>query len=610
MAINLATNTFTFNGNNNTITGFNSVTIQGSGADATLTGGPGNDTLIGGDGNDVLIGGGGDDILRGKGGDDILDGGAGNDQLFGGAGDDILLVSSGTDTLDGVTDPLGDTASFINAGSYDNDGITGVTATANSTNVPVQEDFTHNFGGVTSLTTFLNIQNLTGSNFNDTLIGDSANNTLSGGLGNDRLTGGAGNDTLNGNGGTDTAVYSGAYLPGNYTISVDTSGNGTVTDNRPTSPDGTDTLSSIEFIQFSNGTFRTDTQTFVPNGPADIPPVVTTSGGTTAALEQVAIAVDGGLTVSDADSPNLASATVSITGGFAGSEDLLSFTNQNGISGSYNSATGVLTLSGSSSVANYQAALRSVTYTDQSDTPNTANRTISFSANDGTLSSNIGTKTVSVTAVNDAPVEDLNGAGPGTSATLGYTENDPATAIAPAATVTDVDSADFNGGSLTVGFTANGAAEDQLTIQNQGTGAGQIGVSGGTVSYGGTAIGTFTGGTNGSNLVVSFNSAAATPGAVQALERAIQYANSSDAPSTLARTLTFTLVDGDGTANGGADTGTATATINITAVNDAPVATITPASYSATEQTTLDLKNNGLAISDVDAGTGSVTATL
>ena len=53
-----------------------------------------------------------------------------------------------------------------------------------------------------------------------------------------------------------------------------------------------------------------------------------------------------------------------------------------------------------------------------------------------------------------------------------------------------------------------------------------------------------------------------------------------------------------------------TATINITAVNDAPVATITPTSYSATEQTSLNLKNTGLSISDVDAGSSSVSVTL
>src|SRR5205814_718628 len=50
--------------------------------------------------------------------------------------------------------------------------------------------------------------------------------------------------------------------------------------------------------------------------------------------------------------------------------------------------------------------------------------------------------------------------------------------------------------------------------------------------------------------------------------------------------------------------------INITAVNDAPVATITPTTYSATEQTDLVLQGTGLSISDVDAASGSMTVTL
>ena len=43
--------------------------------------------------------------------------------------------------------------------------------------------------------TYYSIENLTGSNFNDTLTGDGGNNVLDGGLGNDTLDGGAGVDT-------------------------------------------------------------------------------------------------------------------------------------------------------------------------------------------------------------------------------------------------------------------------------------------------------------------------------------------------------------------------------------------------------------------------------
>ena len=85
---------------------------------------------------------------------------------------------------------------------------------------------------------------------------------------------------------------------------------------------------------------------------------------------------------------------------------MLGFTNQNGITGSYSATTGVLTLSGSSSVANYQTALRSVTYFNSSDNPSQT-RTISYQVDDGSAAndaSNVVTSTVSVTPVNDAPL--------------------------------------------------------------------------------------------------------------------------------------------------------------------------------------------------------------
>ena len=68
--------------------------------------------------------------------------------------------------------------------------------------------------------------------------------------------------------------------------------------------------------------------------------------------------------------------------------------------------------------------------------------------------------------------------------------------------------------------------------------------------------------------------------------------------------------DNGNTGTGGDLVSVATSTINITAVNDAPVATITPVSYANTEQVALNLKNNGLSISDVDAGSGSMSVTL
>ena len=131
-------------------------------------------------------------------------------------------------------------------------------------------------------------------------------------------------------------------------------------------------------------------------------PVLAASGGTTAHTENVPVVVDSGITVTDADSANLASGTVTIGAGYTAGQDVLGFTTQNGITGSWNAPT--MTLTGSATKADWQTALRSVTYTNTSDTPDTGDRTLNFVVNDGTLDSNTAAKTVTVTAVNDAPV--------------------------------------------------------------------------------------------------------------------------------------------------------------------------------------------------------------
>ena len=69
---------------------------------------------------------------------------------------------------------------------------------------------------------------------------------------------------------------------------------------------------------------------------------------------------------------NLVSASISIAGGYANGKDQLSFVNQPGITGNWIAATGVLNLSGGATVAQYQAALRSVTFQSSSTTSGAA----------------------------------------------------------------------------------------------------------------------------------------------------------------------------------------------------------------------------------------------
>ncbi|MGN6799381.1 MAG: beta strand repeat-containing protein, partial [Gaiellaceae bacterium] len=99
-------------------------------------------------------------------------------------------------------------------------------------------------------------------------------------------------------------------------------------------------------------------------------------------------------------------ATVAITGNFQSTEDVLGYTNDGAtmgnISASYNAATGVLTLTSggaTATVGQWRAALAAVTYLDNVSSPNTATRTISFVANDGSVDSATATRTVAITAV-------------------------------------------------------------------------------------------------------------------------------------------------------------------------------------------------------------------
>ncbi len=118
----------------------------------------------------------------------------------------------------------------------------------------------------------------------------------------------------------------------------------------------------------------------------------------------VAIA-DADAALSDIDSATLSSLTVTITNLRDGTaESLAADTRGTSITASYDSGTGVLTLSGTDSVTNYQQVLRTVSYRNTAANPDTTARSITFVANDGTLDSNAGTTTVTIAASNNAPV--------------------------------------------------------------------------------------------------------------------------------------------------------------------------------------------------------------
>lgn len=201
---------------------------------------------------------------------------------------------------------------------------------------------------------------------------------------------------------------------------------------------------------------------------------------------------------------------------------------------------------------------------------------------------------ITVSGVNAPPViSNLNGD------SVAYTEGSLPVLldVGGNATVTDSDSANFNGGNVTASISANrSAGEDVLSIVNQGSGAGQIGVSVSTVTYAGVVIGTLAGGTGSNDLVISLNGNA-TPAAVQALIRALSYQNNNNAdPSTLTRTVNVSVNDGAG------GVGTAALSVTVTGVNDAPTLTATGGSVTYTENGSAVALFSGATVNTVEAG--------
>src|SRR5581483_8091461 len=154
------------------------------------------------------------------------------------------------------------------------------------------------------------------------------------------------------------------------------------------------------------------------------------------------------ITTSDPDNTTLTGATIAIAANYVSGEDILGFTNQSGITGNFDGGTGVLTLSGAATLANYQNALQTIRYQNTSDNPTTLTRTVTFQVNDGSANnflSNIITRNIAITAVNDPPV--LAGI-EGTA--LAYTENDPATPITVTLTTADVDNNNLTGATVSI----------------------------------------------------------------------------------------------------------------------------------------------------------------
>jgi Ca2+-binding RTX toxin-like protein len=271
----------------------------------------------------------------------------------------------------------------------------------------------------------------------------------------------------------------------------------------------------------------------------------------------------GAPSITDVDGDHLSSATVQITGGkFSSNEsstadDHLGHGAGGAISGliggtnitlSWDAATSTLTLTGYDTLANYQTALANIRYWATGDNPTNyglnTNRTITWTISDGTPdvpggAINSGTTTITLSAVNDAPV---NG-------TVSSATGNEDTAIA--VTGLQISDPDANPALDTVTVTLT-VTKGVLTLLTNVS----LGLTAGEISGNGTASVTITATLNAINATL-----AASNGLV------------FTAPANVNGTDTLTVVtnDGGGNGSGGPLSDTDGYTITITAVNDAPV---------------------------------------
>jgi hypothetical protein len=308
----------------------------------------------------------------------------------------------------------------------------------------------------------------------------------------------------------------------------------------------------VRFLSEGGGSVRAGSQV---NGFLPAPVIGNFSGAISYTENGASIPIGSSATITDVDSPNFSQGVLRINLKSGGSSDdrLRIRTQGTGagqinvqgnqvrtgtvVLGTFTGGVGttplVVTLTGQATAYRVQLILGNVVFYNVSDKPTTAVRTlrVSVSDSDGYLSAP-AFKKISVIAVNDAPQLGLSGS-------ISYARDAGAIYFAAAATVGDVDSANFSGGRLRVRITGGASSSNRLAI-----GAGFTIDAHYNVLRNGVIIGQRT--SNGyaqHELIITFNTKV-TPSIAQQLVRAITFQTVGGSAGQ--RTILFSLSDGDG----------------------------------------------------------------
>lgn len=184
--------------------------------------------------------------------------------------------------------------------------------------------------------------------------------------------------------------------------------------------------------------------------------------------------VSSQLRITDVDDGNLRSATVQITDNYQNGEDVLALDDSHsGISdANFNATTGTLNITGTGTLAEFEAALKAVTYENIGGNSGDAERTVTITVSDESDQSNSLTQTIQVTPVNDAPTA-TDDAGAIAAIPTGsglLAEVEPNNAIATAQNIDGEWSLDFN--SNITDFSGNNTSTTipHVTISGSGDG--------------------------------------------------------------------------------------------------------------------------------------------
>jgi N-acetylglucosamine-6-sulfatase len=191
-----------------------------------------------------------------------------------------------------------------------------------------------------------------------------------------------------------------------------------------------------------------------------------------------------------------------------------------------------------------QMILRRLSFSSSSEKPNVSPRTLTLRIIDGRNAfSPTAMTTIAVVAVNDRPTLNFG------AASLSYKiGNVMPKILASDSTVADVDefTGSFAQGYLVLRSSGFSNSTDQLSVNSNGTGVGQVQLAGNSVLYEGNIIGHVTSnGRNGTSLRIEWNFYANAK-IIQAVVRRLTYQNISSTPVTKQRQLELILVDSTG----------------------------------------------------------------